>query len=84
MLKADHIAEEIYDNLGYPPDFDPKEEDGVDQHVGIEREHMQHTKMLTHSEQIVLRNEYKDRQQAKKDEKKERANKKLKLEHDKK
>eukprot|EP00957_Ditylum_brightwellii_P037793 2858596-Ditylum_brightwellii.AAC.1 len=84
MLKVGHIDEEIYDDLGYPPDFDPEEEDDVDQHVGIEREHIQHIKMLTHSDQILLRNKYKDRQQVKKDEKKECAKQKLKLEHDKK
>eukprot|EP00957_Ditylum_brightwellii_P182025 13867699-Ditylum_brightwellii.AAC.1 len=71
MLKVGHIDEDIYDDLGYPPDFDPEEEEGVDQHVGTECEHMQHAKMFTHSEQILLRNEYKYRQQAKKDEKKE-------------
>eukprot|EP00957_Ditylum_brightwellii_P113186 8631510-Ditylum_brightwellii.AAC.1 len=45
---------------------------------------MQRAKLLTHRKQAILRNEYKDRQQAKKDEKKECANKKLKLENDKK
>eukprot|EP00957_Ditylum_brightwellii_P034654 2626948-Ditylum_brightwellii.AAC.1 len=69
MLKVGHIAEGIYDYLGYLHDFDPEEEDGVDCHVGIEHEHMQHAMMLTHSDQIVLSNEYKDRQQANKDEK---------------
>ena len=54
MYKNGHVEESSYDRLGFPPDFEEGEE-GVNRDVGIEREHMQRAKPLSHPEQVILR-----------------------------
>eukprot|EP00957_Ditylum_brightwellii_P187613 14286133-Ditylum_brightwellii.AAC.1 len=50
MYKNGHVKESSYDHLGFPPDFEEGEE-GVYRDIGIEREHMQCAKPLSHQEQ---------------------------------
>ena len=72
MQKLGNIPESVYDELGFPPDFE-EDEVGVDRHVGIEREHMQRAKSLTHPEQIKIRDKYKKERENKKNKQEEKA-----------
>ena len=53
MYKNGHVEESSYNRLGFPPDFEEGGE-GVNRDVGIEREHMQRAKPLSHPEQVIL------------------------------
>eukprot|EP00957_Ditylum_brightwellii_P109895 8382805-Ditylum_brightwellii.AAC.1 len=53
MYKNGHVEESSYVCLGFPPDFEEGEE-GINSDVGIERDHMQHAKPLSHPEQVIL------------------------------
>eukprot|EP00957_Ditylum_brightwellii_P106614 8134030-Ditylum_brightwellii.AAC.1 len=57
MQKLGNISESVYDELGFPPDFE-EDEAGVDRNIGIEKEHMQMAKSLTHPDQIKIRDKY--------------------------
>eukprot|EP00957_Ditylum_brightwellii_P177026 13486041-Ditylum_brightwellii.AAC.1 len=70
-MKEGHMPEEMYDNLGFPPDYDEGEY-GVDCHGGIEQEHIQRPKPLMHNVQIFLCTSYKDKKKRKEKERLER------------
>ena len=72
MQKLGNIPESVYDELGFPPDFE-EDEVGVDRNVGIEKEHMQRAKSLTHPEQIKIRDKYKKERENKKNKQEEKA-----------
>eukprot|EP00957_Ditylum_brightwellii_P212296 15367170-Ditylum_brightwellii.AAC.1 len=72
MQQHGKIPESVYDELGYPHDFE-EGEIGVDRHVGIKKEHMQWAKHLRHPKQMKLRNVYKSSHNKKKTDQLEKA-----------